>query len=608
MTVQDATSLGQLFFQVAKERGDAPFLKWREADTWHEVSYRSFAGRVRSLAAALHSLGLAPGERVAILSENRPEWLQTDLACQAMGLPDVPLYSTCPGPEILHVLKDSGARALFVSNAEQWNKVAPLRAELPDLKFVVSFDRIADAESVHLLTEFCDAAPAYDVDQRGKAIGRDDLASILYTSGTTGEPKGVMLSQGNFLSNCESILEHIEIGSSDRTLSFLPLSHSFERTAGHYVVMAAGGEIAYASSLERVPTELREVQPTLVLGVPRFFEKMHARVMAAVEHSPYYRRRLFRFAMAVGRKVFQRQHRGDDIPTALRWRKEIADRLVFSRLRERVGGRVRLLVSGGAPLDPKIAEFFNHAGLPLLEGYGLTETSPVVACNRPGALRLGTVGPLVPGVEVTIADDQEILVRGPNVMQGYFGRPEATRAVLDENGTFHTGDVGALDEDGFLSITDRKKDLIISAGGKNISPQKIENLLKREVTIADLCLIGDRKPFLVALLVPDYAQLKSAAAELGIAWTNRLAMLGHEAIRSLFAAAVKHANAELSPPEQIKRFALLEEAFSTENRELTPTLKVRRRVVEDRYHQLIDELYLPGNNGALPTHVLQPQA
>lgn len=604
-------NLGQMFRRQAAQSGERAFLLHREEGTWKSATYAEVREQVDRLCLALLRLRLRPGERVALLSENRPEWLVTDLAALSLGLVDVPLYATSPTPEVLHILADSGATVLFVSGAHQWEKVRSLRDELPALRHVFSFDPVeeeAGPVAFHSLIGETEPTESERQELAGRQgqVDRGQLASILYTSGTTGEPKGVLLSHGNFLSNCEAVLQHIEIRADDRTLSFLPLSHSFERTAGHYVILAAGGEIAYASSLERVAVELKEVQPTLVLGVPRFFEKIHARILEGVERAPLYRRRLFRWASKVGERMFTAQLSGEAPPLSLRWRHELADRLVFSRLRERIGGRVRLFVSGGAPLDADIAFFFNALGIPLLEGYGLSETSPVVSVNQPGRQRPGTVGTVLQGVQVRIADDGEILVSGPNVMLGYHGNPDATREVLDADGTFHTGDIGELGEDGFLKVTDRKKELIITAGGKNISPQKVEYLLKRERAFADACLIGDRRPYLVALLVPDTTALKTIASEQGWEWKHTAEMLDRPEVKELFQSAVERANRELSSPEQVKRFAVLREPFSQENGELTPTLKVRRRIVSHRYQDLIERLYRaelshePGSPALLP--------
>ena len=603
-----APSLGELLRRQARQHGERPFLFARGDGGWPALTYRQVDEIVDRAAAALVAHGIKPGERVGILSENRPEWFLADLATLRAGCVDVPLYSTSPAAEIAPILRRSGARMLFLSGTAQRDKLDEILAAVPTLEGVVSFDEPParlplrfDQTWDEWLETGTETARA-ELSERAMAVTRDDLATLLFTSGTTGEPKGVMLTHGNFLANVESILQHIDIGEDDRTLSFLPLSHCFERTAGHYTLLAAGGQIAYASHLDRVALELREIPPTLVLGVPRFFEKMQSRVLATVEKSHPYRRRLFHYALRVGRRALAARFAERELTMAERWRMELADRLVFSRLRERLGGRVRLLVSGGAPLDAEITEFFLAVGLCLCEGYGLTETSPVIACNQPPTPRAGSVGRVVPEVDVRIADDGEIVVRGPNVMRGYFEDPDATAEVLDDDGTFHTGDVGELDEDGFLRITDRKKDLIITAGGKNVSPAAVEGVLKRSPWIADLCLIGDRRPYLVALVVPEFATLKRHAEQLGIEWTDRPSMLRHPDLCKPLREIVAEANAQLAPPERVRRFSLLETGFSQENKTLTATLKVRRHEVARVYEQRIEELY----QAHPPEHVLQP--
>ncbi len=597
-------NVGQLFFARAGQRRARPFLHFKSERGWRHWTWDAAARAVGNAAANLAALDLKLGERVAILAENRPEWFLADLACLSAGLVDVPIYPTSPAHDVEALLARSSSRALFVSSVEQWRKIEPLLPRLPLLRHVFRFDDGGDfgprppiafsaLAAVRSGGEEEVETPPAVVRERLAAITRDDLATLLYTSGTTGEPKGVKLSHGNLLSNCEAVLEHIEVGPGDKTLSFLPLSHSFERTAGHYALLMAGGEIAYATSHEKVAAEIREVRPTLVLGVPRFYEKVRARILGALERAPRYRRMLFDFALRVADEIAAQRSSGNGshLPMKLRFRHELAERLVFSLLRRRLGGRLRFFVSGGAPLDPEIVAFFARLGLPVVEGYGLTEASPVVACNRPGRIKAGSVGEVLPGVSVTIAEDGEILVRGPNVMQGYLDDPEATAQVVAPDGTLRTGDVGHLDDEGFLFVTDRKKDLIIGSGGKNVAPARVEGFLKRHRAIGDVCLVGDRKPYLVALIVPDETALKTLVAERGVSWSSRDAMLAHPDVRAIFEQAVERANDELAPPERVRRFALLREPFSQQNQELTPTLKVRRRVVEERYRALIDRLY-----------------
>ena len=592
-------SIAGLFFAQARRLRSKVLLRSKVEGRWRDVAWDEAATAVANVAAQLVRLGLAPGDRVALLSENRPEWLLADLACLACGLVDVPIYATSPSADVEELLRRCGAKALFLSGAEQWRKVAAARARLPVLRHVIAFDPAASDEAIAFaaLASEGDAAPdatlanlaaAEEVKRRLAAIRRSDVATILYTSGTTGAPKGVMLTHGNLLANCRAVLDHVALGPDDLTLSFLPLSHSFERTAGHYALLMAGGAIAYASSHERVPVEIREVKPTLVLGVPRFYEKVHDRILGAIERGPKYRRALFDFALRVADEVAACNGAP---PLKLRFRHELAQRLVFSLLRHRMGGRLRFFVSGGAPLDPELVRFFGRLGLPLLEGYGLTETSPVVTVTQPGRVVPGSVGRPIPGVELRIAEDGEILVRGENVFAGYVDDPDATAAVLSPDGWLRTGDVGRLDDQGFLWVTDRKKELIIGSGGKNVSPVRVESQLKRHRIVGDVCLVGDRRPYLVALIVPDEGALKTALAERGIAWSSREEMVHDAAVRALFDEAVAEGNEALAPPERVRRFLLLDEPFSAENHLLTPTLKVRRREVEKRWRPQIEALY-----------------
>jgi len=610
MDVDRASSVAAMFLAQAARQGDRPLLRTRVDGRWHALSWQECAHAVANVAAQLVANGLEPGTCVALLSPNRPEWLLADLASLAAALVDVPIYATSPAADVVALLRRARCAALFVADAAQFARIAPSLSELPLLRLIVVFEpgdvaavreRAAGREVVAFgelaSVDHGRAAPAgseREVRRRLELLRPTDLATLLFTSGTTGEPKGVMLTHGNLLENCRAILRHVPLGPDDQTLSFLPLSHAFERTAGHYALLMAGGAIAYATSTETVAAEIREVRPTLVLGVPRFFEKVHDRILGALERAPRYRRELFAFALRVADEVdHARATAGaaSPLPLKLRFRAELAERLVFSLLRRRLGGRLRFFVSGGAPLDPELVTFFGRLGLPVLQGYGLTETAPVVSCTQLGAVRPGSVGTILPGVEVRIADDGEILVRGPNVMVGYRDDPTATAAVLEPDGTFRTGDLGHFDADGHLFITDRKKELIIGSGGKNVAPARIEALLKRHRVIGDACVLGDRRPYLVALLVPDESALKPLLAESGAEWTSRTEMTGSSAVRQRFAAAIDAVNAQLAPPERVRRFLLLPEPFSIDNGQLTPTLKVRRREIERRFRAELDALY-----------------
>lgn len=521
--------------------------------SWQRISTEEFGRRVRACAGALASAGLSRGDRAAILSYNRVEWAVADYACQLLGVVDVPIYSTLPADQVAYILQDSGAKAIFVENAEQAAKV---RGALP---LTVSFE---SADGALLFGDFLRTGG----DPPAVAIVPDDLATIIYTSGTTGTPKGVMLTHRNLVSNMLASASAFVVTPADTILSFLPLSHSFERLFD-YLFFWWGSAIAYAEHVDKVADNLLEVRPTIMAAVPRFYEKVHARIRKAVAEQKPWKQAIFEWARGVGAIVGELRRRNARIPLRARLVNGLAGALVLNALRARVGGRVRFFVSGGGALSRDIAEFFHSIGVPILEGYGLTETSPVLTVNRLGATRLGTVGPPIPGVEIRIAPDGEILARGPNVMKGYYNRPEETAEVI-RDGWLSTGDIGELDTDGYLKITDRKKDLFKTSGGKYVAPSPIEGRLKLSPRILNAVVIGDRRKFAAALIVP-----------------------AKDATREEIARDVALVNEGLPHHEQIKRFELVDREFTIEGGELTPTMKVRRRVVEKKYQALIDSIY-----------------
>ncbi len=563
---------------------------------WDDLSYRHLGDQVRDLSLGLLELGLGPGDRVAILSENRPEWAAADYACLAARCTDVPVYPTLPARQIEHILRDSGSAAIFVSSRAQLDKVRAIRSRLPNLRHIIAFDDVAGGGDVHDLRQ---------VQRQGRtAVGRHahwreqalsaapvDLATLIYTSGTTGDPKGVMLTHGNIASNVTAALSLFTFGPSDECLSFLPLSHIFERMLGHYALFYAGVTINYATSMDTVAAELLERRPTVVASVPRLYEKILARVLETVRQSSLPRRRIFTWSRAVGETYVNHLVARRPMPRRLALRYALADRLVFRKLRARTGGRIRFFVSGGAPLAPDIARFFYAAGMPIYEGYGLTETSPVIAANRPGRVRPGTVGPPIPGVAVRIANDGEIVVRGPNVMQGYFGKPGPTAEAIDPEGWFHTGDIGMIDDEGCLRITDRKKDLIVTAGGKNIAPQPIESLAKTSKYVSNAVMLGDRRRFTVMLVVPNFDALRAWGAHQKFDDLETGSLLDRPEVRAKLESELAAALADLARHEMPKKFLFLPHDFSVESGELTPTLKVRRRVVEEHHRSALEALY-----------------
>jgi len=572
-------------------------LRTKRAGRWVDVGYRDMAERVQALSIGLQELGVGRGDRVAILSENRPEWAIADYACLAARCTDVPIYPTLPAKQAEYILRDSGAVAVMVSSAAQLEKVMKIRERLPALAHIIAFDDSATGPGVLRFEQLVDrgrAARERHPDWRASAleVAEDDLATLIYTSGTTGDPKGVMLSHGNIASNVTTSVGLFSFTAEDECLSFLPLSHIFERMFGHYCMFHAGVVINYAESVDTVPADMQQIRPQLMASVPRLYEKIYARVLDNVRTSSAHRKRIFAWAREVGERWAEATIARRPVSPALRLQRALADRLVFAKLRARTGGRIRFFISGGAPLSPDIARFFYAAGLPILEGYGLTETSPVMAVNTFKNHRLGTVGKAIPGVEIRIAHDGEIVTRGPNVMCGYFNKPQATAEAIDDEGWFHTGDIGLIDADGYLSITDRKKDLIVTAGGKNIAPQPIENLAKTSKFVASAVMIGDRRPFPIMLVVPNPAQVKGWAEHKGLPDGDLEQLLDHPDVRQKIEREVRMTLRDLAQFEMPKKLLILQEDFTVEAGELTPTLKVRRRIVEEHNRPAIEALYV----------------
>ena len=598
-------TLNQLFLDAVEHYDKPDALQVKRNGRYEPISHRAILERVRRVSFGLQELGVRGGDRIAILSENRPEWAIVDYACLSIGVVDVPIYPNLPADQVGYLLRDSGSVAIFVSNAEQAAKAAAVRASCPALRHVITFGD-AGADSTLTLASLETSGARVDSEERRRsfrdralAVRPADLATIIYTSGTTGEPKGVMLTHDNIFSNVQASRIAIPFAGDDVGLSFLPLSHIFERMSGHYLMFATGTSIAYAESMDTVPQNFVEVRPTLVLSVPRLYEKMYARVLESAMAGGAPKRRIFRWARDVAEQWADVRLAGGTPRGMLALRYRIAQRLVFSKLRARTGGRMRYFVSGGAPLAADINKFFYAAGLVILEGYGLTETSPVISVNTPANFRIGTVGKPIAGVEVSIAADGEIVVRGPNVMKGYFNKPAATAEAVDADGWFHTGDIGEL-RDGFLSITDRKKDLIVTAGGKNIAPQPIENLIKTNKYVDQVVMLGDKRKFPVVLVVPNFDTLGAWAAEQQIPAGSHRELLATPAVRTKMEDEVFGMVRQLAHFEQPKKIALLEHEFSIERGDLTPTLKVKRRVVDRTYKPLIDALYAEAD-GSSPT-------
>ena len=578
-------------------------LKYRKQGRYVTLKYEELYERALMVARGLKKMGVRPGDRVAILSENRAGWVIADLGILSIGAVVTPIYATNTPEQIEYVLQHSGAKIIFVSSKFQYTKLLKIRESIPAVELVVSFERFLGESSLPVctfyqlseidepITEDEKRALEADIDR----IAPGDLLTLIYTSGTTGVPKGVMLSHNNILTNTEYLSEQSgAVEENDVLLSFLPLSHILERSVGYYMTLRNGALMAFADSVEKIPENMMEVNPTVIVSVPRLFEKIYHRIYENVHRSSLLRRTLFHWAIDVGKQFVAAKIMHRKAPALLSFKHAIADRLIFSKIRGRFGRRMKLCCCGGAPLDKTLNEFFWAIGIPIFEGYGLTETSPAVSFNNEKNVRFGSVGVALKNTEIKIAADGEILVKGPQVMLGYYNNPEATAEVM-EDGWFKTGDVGHL-EDGFLYITDRKKELIITAGGKNIAPQPIENELKMDKYISSAIIYGDRKPYLVALIVPNMERVVDFARVKHIRYVDLEDLVHHRAVYKLYELRLEEINAKLAQYETIKKFALLPRDFSIDGGELTATMKLRRKVIYEKYKHKIEDLYADHSN------------
>jgi long-chain acyl-CoA synthetase len=567
-----------------------------ESGQYVDVSSEEALRRVMALRMGLKSLGVQPGDRVALLAENRIEWALTDLSSLCAGAVTVPIYPTLMPDTIEFIIRESEPVAVFVSTEEQAAKIHQIRDRLPSLRDVVSFERtsLPDIMTLDKLKQIgqnlLEANPPAPRDQCVE-VDKDAPCSIIYTSGTTGNPKGVVLSHWNFVSNVLNIKDKVPIGPSDKCLSFLPLSHVLERMGGLFTMLAVGAGIAYAERMDTVPQDILDVQPTFLISVPRLYEKIYAKALSTASGAGFPKKNIFFWARNIGIQQAQMKAAAEDPGGWFKFKYALADKLVFTKLRGKLGGRVQLMISGGAPLNMKINQFFNGAGLNILEGYGLTETSPILTANTFDHFRYGSVGKAIPDTEIKIAADGEIMARGPQVMLGYYKNEAATREVLDDDGWFATGDIGHLDEDGFLFITDRKKDLIVTAGGKNIAPQPIENRYVANKYVTQAVVIGDRRQFLSALLVPNFETLEEFASAKGIGAMSVADLVRHPEVLALFEGIMNEINTDLPGFSQIRKFSLLEREFTLDDGELTPTMKIKRFAINTKYKDVIDTMY-----------------
>jgi len=591
-------NLAQLVFKTIQQSNRPDCLLVKKSGTYVNISSKEVVETVESLSATLIRLGINTGDRVGLLSENRPEWAFADLAVLAAAAVTVPVYVTLPSKQIEYIVNNSGMAAILVSSAAQLEKILQIRDQTPALRHIIIFDApgqgplppdvIPFSQAIRDGSEVLKSEPEL-VRSRTASIKPEDVFTIVYTSGTTGEPKGVMLTHRNLVSNIEAVNHAgFQFTAQDRTLSFLPLSHILERMVGYYCMLYFGGSIAYAEGLESMPKNLVEVKPTVFISVPRVYEKFYSRIMDNVASEKGIKKDLADWALKTAAE-YAETRLSDRAPSVfLNAKYFIADKLVLSKIRKRLGGQLRLLGSGGAALPKQLGHFFYGIGLTILEGYGLTETSPVICFNRPGGFKFGTVGQPVPGVEVRIAEDGEILTSGPHVMKGYFNKPKETSEAITPDGWFHTGDIGEIDADGYLKITDRKKDLIITSAGKNIAPQFIENMVKTSKYVTQIVVIGDKRKYPSALVVPNMENLRKFAD------VNRIPeseILTSNAVIEEIYRDIERLSQDLAPFERIKKIALLEKEFTIDSGELTPSLKIRRNIVEKKYKETIDKLY-----------------
>jgi long-chain acyl-CoA synthetase len=597
-------SLAQLPTDLLREHRRPDLLQQCTAAGLRPCATDEFVERVRATGLGLADMGLEPGDRVAIMSETRQEWIVADMGIVTARLVTVPIYPTLSGQQARFILQDSGARGLFVSDVKQAEKILAVRHLLPALEFIVVFtDEMPPAavRGSHTVLRLeglmargramaSDVAVVARYEAGIEAVRTDDLLTIIYTSGTTGEPKGVMLTHGNLLSNIAAVIPVLELNTGDVALSYLPLSHVFERMVT-YLYLYEGLTVCHAESMDTLARDLQLVRPTVMTGVPRVYEKLHAKIHETAAAGPAFKRRLFDWAVRIGTEASAARREGRALSPFLKMQEAVADGLVASKIREKLGGRLRLAVSGSAALPAHIASFFHAVGVPLIEGYGLTETSPVITVNPRDRPRFGSVGCVIDGVTVTIAEDGEILTRGPHVMKGYWNRPDDTAAALEADGSFHTGDIGTLGDDGFLTITDRKKELLVTSGGKKIAPAPIEALLKRHPLVAEAMIVGEARKFPAVLIVPNFVALDQRLKVLGLATGSREELVVREDVLSLFNEVVEPLNRDLAQFERLKKVALLPAEFSIATGELTPTLKLRRRVVLERWQAVVERLY-----------------
>ena len=592
-------TIPEMFFSVVNSNLDKNILNYKEDGNWNQITGKELKNCVESLSCALTSIGLKAKDKIGILSSTSYQWAICDYSILASSMTTVTVYPTLALDQVEFILKNSGAKLIFVENIEQFSKIESIFDKCKDLDFIVLMDNSENIQKdyVYTLNELIKVGDVYrknnnvDIENNIKLISEDDLVTLIYTSGTTGMPKGVMLSHKNLISNLGEVSKLQDNIGDEKFLSFLPLSHVLERMAGHFFAMWSNSKIYYAENIETVGENMAEISPSIVVCVPRFFEKMYNKIIAGLDEAPDKKKKIFYWALKVGKDYTNIIHAKQKVPLSLRFKHTIANTLVYKKVREKLGGNIKFFISGGAPLSPKIAEFFAGIGITILEGYGLTETSPVLTSNTPNDIRFGYVGRPLNNVKLKIANDGEILAQGPNVMLGYYKNEDATKEVIDSEGWFHTGDIGEIDNDGFLKITDRKKSLIVTSAGKNIAPAPLENSINTSEYVEQVLVLGDQKNFISALIVPNFDNVNNYLISLGKDKLSNEAIVDHPEVIKLFSGEIEKLMNSFSSYETVKKFKLLSKQFSIERGEMTPKMSIVRKKVIENYSDLIESIY-----------------
>ena len=605
MNVMSYQSIPAILKDNVVKYGNKTAISYKKRGTFLSLTYEEFYERVLLLARGLGKAGLQKGDRVVIFSENRLGWAISDFGIQCAGGVTVPIYATNTGKQAAYIINHCGAKIVFASTKGQYEKLLSIKDEIPEVELVISYDRFIGDRSFPVYTQYqlsevstpLTGEDQDQIEQQIEEITQDDLITVIYTSGTTGVPKGVLLTQRNIMINAEHGLNQLGIPQTEQTtLSFLPLSHVLERTAGYYVTLLNGNHIAFAEEAAKVMENMAEIRPTNMVSVPRLFEKIYSRIYENVHQASPFKRKLFHKAVEIGRQYVNKKYVTHEPLGILNLQYKFFDKLVFKKIRDRFGGRLRYFLCGGAPLDKTINEFMWIIGIPVYNGYGLTETSPGITLSSAGEVRFDSVGKVFKETEIRFESDGELVVRGPQVMKGYYKNDKATKETM-EDGWFKTGDIARIDEEGFVYIVDRKKEIIVTAGGKNIAPQPIENELKLDKYISEAIVFGDRKPYLVALLTPNVERLIDLAREERLDYIDIKGLVNHTRIREIYLERITRMNKKFPPYKTIKYFAVVPSEFSIEGGELTPTLKMKRKVIYEKYKTMVDDLYLTNGNG-----------